>query len=316
MGVGSRVLGEDHGRTRLDMRRVRILDAMVAVASEEGFAAATVTSVSARAGVSRRVFYEAFDGRESCFLGVLDEAYGQASMLIARAFERTDCWREGCCLALAGLLQLFDAEPVLARVWLVESLAAGVWALERRAQHVAALTRQIVERWRPSADAGSHPLAVVGVMESVLGVIQTHMLTAQAEPMISLLGPLMGVIVAPYLEKEAVADEIERATVLAHGMLAVSVCLAGVRRLRRRRLWMIRVQHRARKSLVYLAGNPGASNRNVADATGVRTHAQISVAACTPRARRAVGEACWPARPRKWLDADTARPAECQHIDE
>src|SRR5580698_8129155 len=135
------------------MRRARILDAMVSVVWEEGFAAASVTRVCARAGVSRASFYATFDSREDCFLAVIDEAYRQASRLIAGAFARHQCWREGVRAALVELLSFFDAHPRLAQVWLVESLAAGSWALERRERHLAALTQSIIARWRPPPGA-------------------------------------------------------------------------------------------------------------------------------------------------------------------
>ncbi len=68
-------------------------------------------------------------------------------MLMSQAFADQDDWREGIRGALESLLMFFDEQPLLARVWLVESLAAGSWALERRERHVRALTRMIVTRW-------------------------------------------------------------------------------------------------------------------------------------------------------------------------
>jgi AcrR family transcriptional regulator len=52
------------------VRRAMILEAMVSVVCEHGFARASVRSVCARAGVSRRSFYELFDSREACFLAL------------------------------------------------------------------------------------------------------------------------------------------------------------------------------------------------------------------------------------------------------
>jgi hypothetical protein len=77
-------------------------------------------------------------------------------------------------------------------VCVVEALAAGPWALERREQHVADLTEMIVENWGMRAPPEPHPLTNVGVMASVLGIVQNHLLADRPEPLIGLLGPLMG----------------------------------------------------------------------------------------------------------------------------
>jgi AcrR family transcriptional regulator len=249
---------------------------MVAVVCAQGFAGASVSSVCARAGVSRPTFYELFDSREECFLAVIDDGYRRVSALIAQAFAGAEDWREGLRMALADLLKLFDSEPDLARVWLVDTLAAGPWALERRAQHIRALTGEIVRHWRPPPGAGSHPLAAVSVMESLLGIIQAHALTGTGEPMIALLGPLMGVVVAPYLEDHEVENEVMLAS--RHARMLQTV--RGRSHSRRRVLMPAALldprAHRARTCLRYLAGHPGASNREVADAIGIKSHPQIS----------------------------------------
>lgn len=88
---------------------------MVEVVAERGFARATVKSVTARAGVSSRTFYERFDGLEDCFAAVIDLGVERARGLIMEAFAREDDWRDGVRAALASLLVFFDSEPLLAR---------------------------------------------------------------------------------------------------------------------------------------------------------------------------------------------------------
>jgi AcrR family transcriptional regulator len=252
---------------------------MVSAVYESGFAGASVTGVCARAKVSRQTFYSSFATREECFLAVLDEGYRQTSALIRDAFADAGSWREGVRTALAGLLLFFDAHRELAWVWLVESLAVGVWALERRERNVAELTRAIVEHWSLPKDAEPHSLATVSVMAAVLGAIQSHVLGRRPEPLIVLLGPLMGVASAPYLDAEGVAAEIELGEKLCEDILvgrrhppehaervatAVPDALADPR------------ARRARQCLLYVVDHPGASNRQIADAVGVSSQTQIS----------------------------------------
>jgi AcrR family transcriptional regulator len=261
-----------------DVRRVRIVEAMVLVVCERGFAGASVAAVCARAGVSRQGFYEHFCGREDCFLAVIDDAYRQASTITSDAYAQAKDWREGLRDALARLLCLFDREPLLARAWLVESLAAGSWALERRALYKAAMTRQAIEAFPPPPGVVLDPLVPEGVLTAVLGIVQTHALNFSGEPLLTLLGPLMGVIFAPYLDRDGVAREVTRGEALARELLAVRDPEPPLQRPAVRLPSFLRDPraHRARTCLRYLAEHPGASNRQVTDAIGVREHSQTS----------------------------------------
>jgi AcrR family transcriptional regulator len=280
----------------LELRRAALMEAMVAVVCERGFARATVGVLCARAGVSRRSFYECFESREECFLAVIDDGYRQVSALIAQAFERAKGdWRGGLRGALAELLSLFDRRPELARVWLVECLAAGAWALERRARHIEALTGQIVGFWGTPPGTGSHPLAAVGAMETLLGIVQTHALTAPGEPMVTLLGPLMGVVVAPYLDEQGVEVEIAASAALAQELRAAPPVAPPRPNPSPPNPALAPRAHRARTCLRYLASHPGASNRQVADAVGIKSHTQIS--ALLARLQRAGLLVKTPARP-------------------
>jgi AcrR family transcriptional regulator len=257
----------------------RIVDAMVLVVGERGFAGTTVGAVCARAGVSRGTFYDTFDGLQECFLAVLDEGQRRVSMLMSEAFEGRQDWQEGLHAALVSLLLLLDSEPALARVLLVEALGAGAWALEHRALHLAALARMIVERWPTDLEIQSDPLVMIGVMESALGMIaHSHLLTDGEQPAIALLGQLMGMIVAVYIGAESAAAQIEREVPLTRALLAERHTRLAVEpadevdipsALRDPRA------HRARSCLVYLARHPGASNRQVARAAGVGHREQV-----------------------------------------
>jgi AcrR family transcriptional regulator len=181
---------------------------MAALACERGYASVSVALVCKRASVSRTSFYEMFDGREACLLAVLDDGYRHVSALVSEAFEQTDDWLQGGRTALAELLLFLDAEPQLARVCLVESLGAGAWALERRERHVVELTRLIVGYLGMQASREPYPLANAGVMASLVAVLQNHLLAGRREPLVALLGPLVGLATSPYLDAQAVAVEV------------------------------------------------------------------------------------------------------------
>lgn len=201
-------------------RRGRILEAMMEVAAERGFEHTSVKLVTGRAGVSTRTFYEEFESLQECFVAVLDLGLKRAGELIAQAYARSECWQDGILGALASLLVVLDSEPLLARVCFVQSVAAGSWALQRREQIAGMLRSMIVEYWASRGEQAPEPVAAAGVMASVLGLIQTHLVTKQPGPLIELLGPLMGLATSLQLDARDRAREIERGARIAEEIRA------------------------------------------------------------------------------------------------
>jgi AcrR family transcriptional regulator len=296
------------------MQRARILHALVAVVAEVGVARATVTAVCADAAISRRTFYAVFESLEDCFLAMMDDGYRRVDALIADAFVGERSWQDGVRNALAALLAMFDEQPVLARVWLVETLAAGPRALERRKRHIAALTRTIVARWPAPEGVELNALAATAAMESVLGIIHTRVLSGPDEPLVELLGPLAGLVTTLYLGPGAAANEIERGETFARASAArrqaqsrsgVATATAGVPpALRNPRA------HRARACVLYLAQHPGSSNRQVAQAVGIPRHDQMSrLLARLAGMGLLVKHEGLPGRPNAWFVSPSGRQA-------
>lgn len=63
---------------------------------------------------------------------VLEQVMTRSSALMVEAFEREPVWQDGVLAALEALLVFLDAEPVSARICLVESLAGPPAALRLR----------------------------------------------------------------------------------------------------------------------------------------------------------------------------------------
>jgi AcrR family transcriptional regulator len=266
------------------VQRARIVAATAELVGERGFGGVSPRSLIARAKVSPRTFYELFDGLPDCFLAVIDDGADRACALLRDSFERESSWREGLRSALAALLVLLDTEPLVARVWLVEVLGAGSWALERRERHLSRITSLIVSAWSTPAGWQPPPLAAESVMASLLGVLQHHALTGNpAEPHISLLGPLMGVVMRPYLDPDEVTREIERGHALAleiqtghrpSSLLPLpphTLAPAGIPA-----PLTNPAAHRARSCLLYIARRPGQSNRQIATGIGIQHQGHVS----------------------------------------
>ncbi len=294
--AGRRAPG-DAGGSRGDRAcsRDRILWAAIEVVAERGFAATNVKLVTARAGVSSRTYYAEFDDLEDCFGAVIDMGLEQAGAVIAQAYGSERDWEDATLTALASLLQFFDAEPLLTRIWFVEAMAAGAWAQERRERHVARLRGMVLAWWTAQGNAPPDPAALAGVMASVLGLIHMHVVTNEPGPLIDLLGPMMGLITAPYLGVGAAEREARRGATRAREIRAAGYEWSPpVRPVRheqadepedpredgRRALPLSLSAARARECLLFIAAQAerGSSpnNREIAAGTGIAHESQIS----------------------------------------
>ena len=83
----------DLGRERVsEIQRARILAAMGDECAARGIGNVTVAHVVARAGVSRRTFYELFSDCEDCFIGAFDEGIARAAREVLGAYDQDAKW--------------------------------------------------------------------------------------------------------------------------------------------------------------------------------------------------------------------------------
>ncbi len=269
MGAGRRVGGLGPERV-LEIQRVRILAAMVDVSAERGAANVSVAHVVERAGVSRRTFYEIFRDREDCFLGAFDDGIARASRCVLGAYDPKAGWVERIRASLAGLLSFLDMERGLGGLLIVGSLGAGARALERR-RRVLARAIALVDQGRKESKAGDElpPLTAEGIVGGVLSVLHSRLLEDRPGALVDLTGPLMSMIVLPYLGPTAARGELARPVPRS----TLRSAAAGPDPLRE--LGM-RLTYRTVRVLLAVAAQPGGSNRQVADESGIGDQGQIS----------------------------------------
>jgi AcrR family transcriptional regulator len=253
-----------------EIQRLRILGAMGEVASERGAGSVTVAHVVARAGVSRRTFYDLFEDREACFLQAFEEALAQASVGVLQAYRAPGSWRERVRAALWAALVFFDAHPAAARLCVVEALAAGPRALEYRGSVLSRLIAA-VDEGREEVPRGSRqpaPLTADGVVGAVLSVIHSRLLRSGRALLSELLGELMGMIVLPYLGPAAARRELDKpAPRLENSTPPEGDPLGGLD---------MRITYRTVRVLMTIAQHPGASNREIATEAGIADQGQVS----------------------------------------
>ncbi len=129
-------------------QRRRIFDGLAAALAYHGYEDTKITDVVELAGLSRATFYEHFRGKELCFAAAYEDGVERLAATIEAAAPAERDW--GACLS-AGLsagLGFLAADPPLAHLLLVESLAA---ARPARLEHERSLVR-LAEALRPPAE--------------------------------------------------------------------------------------------------------------------------------------------------------------------
>jgi AcrR family transcriptional regulator/DNA-binding MarR family transcriptional regulator len=271
----SRSSGASSGRRVSEIQRSRLLAAALQTVEEVGYGRMTVAQVISRAKVSRKTFYEIFADREDCFLQALGQMVSQVGKLVQESYEQETAWRDGIRAGLTTLLVFLDQEPALARLFLVEVLGAGPRVLERRAEVLEDLA-EVVDRGRSVTNAVREPpeVAAEGVVGAVLAVLHRRALEDGEGRFTCLLGPLMNIIVLPYLGVRTASKELSlpvpkilQSNDHLHAHTPSQDPMAGL---------SMRLTYRTVRVLVVIGERPGASNRVIAERSDVADQGQIS----------------------------------------
>lgn len=179
----------------LASQRGRLLDAMAHTVAERGYGATTVANVVARAGVSRKTFYEHFKDKEGCFLALYDTGIAYVLGRIAETLdaEAAESGAQGAkpnpesshsdahariAAGLEAFLSVLADEPAFSRAIILEVHAAGSTALARRratleafAQRYLSINEQARQK-NPASPELSHEiaLALVGAILELVSI--------------------------------------------------------------------------------------------------------------------------------------------------
>jgi AcrR family transcriptional regulator len=261
-----------------ELQRARILAALLRVVYERGAAGVTVGHVIEHAGISRRTFYEIFKSSDECLLAAFEEAVAQIAARVLPAWRGAGSWRERVRGALIELLSFAQEQPLLALVALGEPPAGDGRLPARREQARQLLIAAIDQgRERSARTAAPGPLTAECVLGGVGAILSARLAIAGAgayerPDLLSLTGPLMSMIVLPYLGAAAARSELTRAAPRAAAPARGDELLpadpfkaAGMR-----------LTYRTVRVLSAIGEHPGASNRQVAAAAEVSDQGQVS----------------------------------------
>ncbi|HET7052765.1 MAG TPA: TetR/AcrR family transcriptional regulator [Solirubrobacterales bacterium] len=192
---------------RAEHQRDHILDAAIEVFAERGFQGSTIDDIVAAAKVGVGTFYELFDNKPDCFVQAYERVVADARERIGAAVPAEAGWPEQACAALRALLELIEAEPVRARVALVEVQTAGPEALTRHEETVDSVI-PLLARGRTGnpalAELPSH------IEEAIVGglawLLQQRLAQGEFEGAEAYLPDVLEIAVVPYVGRDAMAD--------------------------------------------------------------------------------------------------------------
>jgi AcrR family transcriptional regulator len=207
--------GGHHGLDRetvVASQRSRILNAMVQTAGQEGYGDTRIAEVIARAGVSRKAFYEHFEDKEECFVAAYEHALTPLLNLTLQAFESQDGWANRLRAGLAALLNALAQDPPVARVCFVEVMAAGPKAVVRRNQAMRTLTEVFASTTGAEDDQARKlpPVALLSLLGGLAEILYQEISNGAAANLPELLPDLMYTAVLPILGPEAAERELKR----------------------------------------------------------------------------------------------------------
>jgi AcrR family transcriptional regulator len=139
-------------------QRQRMLDAVLDVVGEHGYAAATVAHVTKSAGVSRTTFYEQFRSKQDAFLTAYDE-FGVRFLADMDQITPASTPAEVLTAAADRLVDWGRRRPLACRAFLVEIHAVGEEGFEHRdrVMHIAEERFERVAAWVRNVDPSLSP---------------------------------------------------------------------------------------------------------------------------------------------------------------
>jgi AcrR family transcriptional regulator len=201
-----------HGLPRAfvaENQRERLLNGVVEAVAEHGYNATTIGQITAAAKISRRTFYEYFEGKEDCFLAAYEliEAHVVDSMLAAPG--AAEPWPERVRARLAALLEVLARDAAVSRCFLVEPLAGGGEVAARYREAMALVAETLRPEPPPSdLDMEVRDQALVG---GIATLIVRRLNAGAADRLPELLPDLVELALAPYAGRAEAKRQAEAA---------------------------------------------------------------------------------------------------------
>jgi AcrR family transcriptional regulator len=153
-------------------QRGRLLQALVELVDEHGWAGVRVAELVARAGVSRRSFYEHFENKQECLLAAFDVSVQRLTERIAKAYDPHMEWQEQVRAIVGAVFAATLERPNAMRLVCVDVGAAGPTGVARWGRGAAQFELFLREVFARAPGEGGIPepvaKAVVGALRKII----------------------------------------------------------------------------------------------------------------------------------------------------
>nr|WP_243725544.1 TetR/AcrR family transcriptional regulator [Actinomadura rubrisoli] len=179
-------------------QRGRILQAVIEVVGAKGYAHLTIDAIVAKSAISKKTFYEHFKNKEEAFFAAYDSVTSRLIDAVSGVLGTQAAPDARLRAGLGALLEFLAAEPLAARMCVVEVLAAGPEAVERRdrvKQHFnAAIVTHLLALYPGCPEPELTAEVIVG---GVHEVVYSRISRGEAHVLPSLWRGLVGMFVLP-----------------------------------------------------------------------------------------------------------------------
>jgi AcrR family transcriptional regulator len=190
--------------------RERVQHSIVSLASEGGYGALSIPTITARAGTSNEAFYANYTNKQQAFLAIFQEATKRALTPAIEAFQNAPTWPQAVHDTIATLLTYTAQDPIFARLAFFEVLTGGPPAIQLAEQNLDT----VATMFAPGHKA--HPKVPSVVAEAITGglwnVIQYELGHGRAAELPQLAPELTYIALAPFLGAKEAARVAQVAT--------------------------------------------------------------------------------------------------------
>jgi AcrR family transcriptional regulator len=183
-------------------QRARIFSGFATALAYHGYEDTKVTDIVELSGISRATFYERFESKELCFAAAYEDGVERLAAAVGEVVSGERDWANQLSAGLMAGLEFLAANPPLAHLLFVESLAA---ARPARFEHEHSLER-LAKVLRPDEDEVPEETS-----RMLAGGLASHLsgriLAGEAERLPELHEPLLQYLLAPSLAALRTTDE-------------------------------------------------------------------------------------------------------------
>lgn len=194
-----------------ESQRARLLAGIVAAVTEHGYPSTSIADVIARAGVSRKTFYEQFEGKDECFAVAYGREMDRLVEVTLSAFAAEGPpWARRLRSALTALCAAIAGNPAVARLCFVEALDAGPVTAARRREALSGLLPLFEAA--PSDALGDSPFRAslrMGRIGDLAEMLHREVAAGAGGSLPGLVPELTYLMALPFLGPERAARELD-----------------------------------------------------------------------------------------------------------